>query len=201
MRRPFWCLDVYLGHMRSGKSTLAYERLTGWGRGVYITFRGVPDHIKARPWTITDSDEDLRDLDYYLRNYPLLQIKVMRGRLVNVIEKLRGRERLNVVFDDVYQLVTQDRRTRADAAIALDTFLSEAGQRGVCVTMTTHKPKKQLTTFVQDNANLFWIGPARKPQTIKELYELSELPLTRVEFARAIYDNPIRHAFALRAKG
>jgi len=184
--------------MRSGKSSLAYQRLLDWGGGVFITFRGVPAHFKKRPWTVNDDDKDLPHLDYFLRNDPLLQIRVTHGRLVEVIAAIRGRERFNVVFDDAYQLVTQDRRTRADATIDLDTYLSECGQRGCCAILTTHRAKLQLSTFIQENAALYWVGPARKPRTIADLYELSELPMNKDEFYHAVYRNPVRTAFALK---
>jgi hypothetical protein len=198
--RPAWCVDAVLGHMRSGKSSFAYERLLRWGGGVFVTFRGVPPHFRPRPWTITDDDDDLQNVDYYLRTYRTLQIKATHGRLTRIIAALRGRDRINVVFDDSWVLLNQDQRTKADAVNALDTYLQECGQRYVCAQLTTHRAKKQLSTFIQDNANIYWVGPARKPSTVRDLCELSELPLGDEELGKMLWDNPARKAILLKGE-
>lgn len=120
------------------------------------------------------------------------------SRFIEVLDSLRRFHNLTVVFDDVFiQMDGSGNLSRARNAF--DSYVKECRQKQHRVIITTHRFRRELSTFVQENAALYYVGPCNREDTLRDLLGVSNINASVESIVSDLRNNPPRTAFLVKS--
>lgn len=171
------------------------------GRGLFLTFRGVPPHLKQPPLIPTDTPTytSPQALAYYLARAPQYQV-LIGSNFLDVLASIRRFDDMTVCFDDLFVLMSGDKCGKLSfVRTQFDAYIKEVAQKRHRVFITTHRFKRELSTFVQENARLYYVGPCYRMDTLRDLVAVSNLNCVEGDIVTALCTNPPHHPFLVKS--
>jgi hypothetical protein len=89
----------------------------------------------------------------------------------------------NIYLDEV--AIVASKNSLRDS---FETFVRQVGQRNILFCMSSHRIQADISPVISLNCLwIFWVGPLMDEKEISNLYEKSNIPIRREEFAEKLY--------------